>query len=319
MKRRNLSGYSLGLCTVVAMFSGCGGSEPPIGAPGAQSLMVANHARRDRSWMLPEAKSKNLLYVSTYDDNEVYVFSYPKGAPMGTLSGFTHVGGLCTDTAGNIWIGDYDKVLEYAHGGTQPIATLDNPMPSSLIGSFSVDPMTGNLAISNPPFGSDYGNVGVYKQAKGSPTYRQIDQPQQCSYDENRNLYCDTYALESSGFGLYKLPAGKTRFVKVNLNASILVPGGVQWDGQNLAVGDAKQNVVLRFRMRGRRGGYVGSMHLEGADWVNEFSIAKSRIAGANQVSKSVMIWPYPQGGKPTTKLHHIHAIGVTVSLALPH
>jgi hypothetical protein len=39
--------------------SGCGGSQPPIGAPGAipQNSSIATHAERGGSWMLPEAKS----------------------------------------------------------------------------------------------------------------------------------------------------------------------------------------------------------------------------------------------------------------------
>ena len=218
--------------------------------------------------MLPEAKSSDLLYVSTYNDNAVHVFSYPKGVPMGGLSGFNHVGGLCTDMAGDIWVGDYDKVLEFAHGGTQPMAILDNPMPSSFIGSCSVDSTTGNLAIANTPFGSAYGNVGVYRHAEGSALYRQIYQPQQCSYDDRGNLYCDTYALESSGFGLYKLPAGKKTFSKLKLNKSIFAPGGVQWDGQYLAVGDAKLNIVYRFRIQARRGSSVGSVSFQEQTWL---------------------------------------------------
>jgi hypothetical protein len=40
-----------------ALFVGCGGSQPPIGAPGAmrQSHAIATHPERRGSWMLPEA------------------------------------------------------------------------------------------------------------------------------------------------------------------------------------------------------------------------------------------------------------------------
>lgn len=268
--------------------------------------------------MLPEAKHGDLLYVSTYDDNELHVFSFPRGTSMGRLSGFNHIGGLCTDPAGNIWIGDYDKMLEYGHGGTQPIKTLKNPMPSAFIGSCSVDPTTGNLAISNTPDGSDYGNVGVYENAEGSPRYYELYKPQQCSYDGTGDLYCDTHIEDSFLFGLYKLPAKKQQFAKVSLNKSIVEPGGMQWDGRYLMVGDAETNVVHRFHVHGRKGRSVGSLLLSKGNWVNEFSIARSKLAGANYDGRSVMIWPFPRGGKPVTTIPRLDAIGVTVSLA-PH
>jgi hypothetical protein len=44
---------------VAALLAGCGGSQPPIDAPGAmaQTSAIATHADRGKSWMLPEAKS----------------------------------------------------------------------------------------------------------------------------------------------------------------------------------------------------------------------------------------------------------------------
>jgi len=47
------------------MLAACGGSQTPIGAPGAmpQSRAIATHAQHGGSWMLPEAKGRDLLYV----------------------------------------------------------------------------------------------------------------------------------------------------------------------------------------------------------------------------------------------------------------
>jgi len=49
------------------MLSGCGGSQPPIGTPGAmqQTSAIATHAERGKSWVLPEASGEDLLYAST--------------------------------------------------------------------------------------------------------------------------------------------------------------------------------------------------------------------------------------------------------------
>ena len=49
-----LNRYALSSCVVAGTLAGCGGSQPPIGAPGAtpQSRAVAQHGHRSGSWML---------------------------------------------------------------------------------------------------------------------------------------------------------------------------------------------------------------------------------------------------------------------------
>ncbi len=89
MKSLDFSRYALISCVAVAMLAACGGSQPPIGAPGAiaQASAFAAHAERGKSWMRPEAKSEDLLYVFT-NSSAIYVFSYPKGKLVGNLTGF---------------------------------------------------------------------------------------------------------------------------------------------------------------------------------------------------------------------------------------
>ena len=61
--------------------------------------------------------------------------------------------GECVDKAGDVFVADFGgntgtpAILEYAHGGTKPIATLSDPgyYPESC----SIDPTTGNLAVTN--------------------------------------------------------------------------------------------------------------------------------------------------------------------------
>ena len=70
--------------------------------------------------------------------------------------------GDCTDANGNVFISNDDNVFEYAHGGTEPIATLDLP-GSNAIGC-SVDPTTGNLAVV---FSGSGKNVAVVPRCPG--------------------------------------------------------------------------------------------------------------------------------------------------------
>jgi hypothetical protein len=83
--------------------------QPPIGTPGAvpQTSGLATHADRGTSWMLPEAKGEDLLYITTGDN--IYVWSYPAGSLTGILS--VTANDICTDRKGDVygshgWISD---------------------------------------------------------------------------------------------------------------------------------------------------------------------------------------------------------------------
>jgi hypothetical protein len=152
-----------------AFLAGCGGSQPSIGAPSAmaQSRASAAHADRGGSWMLPEAKSKDLLYVG--DIYDVTVYSYPQGKLEGHLNGFYEIGGVCVDKHSDIFVVDAGggKIVEYAHGGKTPIQTPDSPESNPT--GCAIDPGTGNLAVAiyGPLSG---GEVAIYPAAHGSPT-----------------------------------------------------------------------------------------------------------------------------------------------------
>jgi len=101
--------------------------------------------------MLPEAKHENLLYVVDEVARDVYVYSYPQGVLVGTLS-LHYPTGDCVDKAGNVWIDTVEPsgppaIQEYAHGGTTPISTLYFPDDGDDPISCSVDRATGNLAL----------------------------------------------------------------------------------------------------------------------------------------------------------------------------
>ena len=69
MKRPFLSYLALSISATAAMLLGCGGSQPPIDAPGAmpQSRAIATYAERGGSWMLPEAKHQVRCCTSRAD------------------------------------------------------------------------------------------------------------------------------------------------------------------------------------------------------------------------------------------------------------
>jgi hypothetical protein len=144
--------FALGIGVAAALLSACGASQPPIGAPGAmpQSLGTSTHLMRRPSWMAPDATRKNLLYISDVGTNDVYVYESLSLKLAGTLTGFSEPQGECSDAAGNVWITNTNmsQIIEYAHGGTTPIATLSDPYEFPV--GCAVDPRSGNLAVHEP-------------------------------------------------------------------------------------------------------------------------------------------------------------------------
>src|SRR5581483_10436727 len=149
-----------GIAGLSALFAGCAANAvaPSAAAVGASSLgrstLVARGAHaapnidRSASWMRREATSSDLLYVSDVGTEDVYVYTYPGGTLAGTLTGFAEPQGLCGDAQGDVWIVDTQKsrLVEYAHGGTAPIAVLADhgEYPSGC----AVD-AHGNVAVTN--------------------------------------------------------------------------------------------------------------------------------------------------------------------------
>jgi hypothetical protein len=314
--------YVLSRCAVAAMLAGCSGSQPPIGAPGAmpQTSTLATQAARGGSWMLPEAKSEDLLYVATGDN--VYVLSYPHGKLIGSLG---IVGNnLCSDKQGDVFVptGAYE-VVEYAHGGTSPIQTLnagDIPL------GCAVDPTSGNLAVTNEASGA--GEVAIFPNAKAPSTwYRdtEIYTYGLCGYDDKGNLFVDG---SGSGNFLAELPNGKSTFRNYSLNNSFDVYGSVQWDGKRITLSNPTTQQIYRLRFGKLSLTVVGTTQIDG--WQNNYSghwpYVQTWLQGAEFIAQSsslakLGVWLYPKGGNANEvigpfKSGSVSIYGVTVSLA---
>ena len=261
---------------------------------------TAAHPDRGRSWMAPDAKTNDLLYISSYSNGDVYVYSYPHARLTGTLTGFSSPAGECVDKSGDVFITSTSGILEYAHGGTTPIATLND---AGLAEGCSVDPKSGNLAVTNySATSSSEGNVAIYKGAKGSPTYytdSKIYNENFCGYDNAGNLFVDGYPRDSGEVKLSEIPSGKTFFRNIRLNQTITGAGGVQWDGKDLALGNNTegQGTIYQFAIDGEKGTEVGSTPLNGSGGAVQFWIEKANVIVPEPFTNDVGIWAYPAGG----------------------
>ncbi len=195
------------VCIAILFFAGCSSSLPQsqlAPEPGQQNaapglnLKSVDHAPirpisggalgtrqpdQRQSWIAPEAKRRGLLYISDGSTYDVYVYAYPGGKLVGTLTGFTEPAGECVDKVGDVFITSQTfsgtgTIYEYAHGGTQPIQTLNDAAGNPR--GCSVDRTTGNLAVSNFASLSGGGSVSIYTNAQGTPTGRTPTPPSTC-------------------------------------------------------------------------------------------------------------------------------------------
>ncbi|MGC2651675.1 MAG: hypothetical protein WA304_12820 [Candidatus Cybelea sp.] len=291
---------------VIAAFAGCGGPQTPVTPAPQQNAPVARDSGHGRSWMLPEAKSEDLIYVSNV--YTITVYSYPKGKLVGTLDNFYKPYGECVDTKGNVWITDssFGRIYEYAHGGTKPIQTLKDPeyVPYGC----AVDPTTGDLAVANYSDASArQGDLAVYHKAKGTPKsyigyefYYYYD----CGYDAKGNLYLDGLNDYGENFEFGERAKGGGEIKDILLPNGVRAPGGIEWDGQYVAVGDNAGEAIYQYTFSSGKATLEGSTTLTGAGNVGQFGIVGSTVVTPNQFfsesGSGVLYYPYPAGGAPT-------------------
>ncbi len=273
---------------------------PPSGAGASRTV-------HGRSWMLPEARRETLLYIGDPGSGGVLVYTYlPALRFVGVLATPSHPGGECVDKAQNVFVTDLASgshvTYEYAHAGASPIAILGDPggTPSSC----AIDPTTGDLAVTSVRSGTTHGKVAIYKGARGTPKlfadYNFYD-VLFCGYDDKGNLYVDGSNKPSgNGFLMDELPKGGKALSEITLNQAIFFPGGVEWDGKHVAVGDERVATVYQFAINEYDGKKVGTTRLRGLPGIYQFLIYHSLIVDPSYVASngSVAIYRYPAGGR---------------------
>lgn len=308
MNRASFGPFVFAFCLGAFLLPGCGATLAPNGPPAPRADSTKS------SWMAAESTGQDLLYVSDLGANAVDVFSYPKGALIGELTGFGSVAGLCADKAGDVFVvEEAGPVAVYAHGGTTPIRKL--PTSGAPYGC-AVDPTTNDLAVTQTS-SYLYGAMWVYPKAKGkAKTYpdKAIDATWFCGYDGVGNLFIDAWDRYGNLI-LVELPKIKKTFRTFKLGEKFDNPGGVQWDGKYIAVGNRGAGVVYRTTETGH---VAQTISLKDGTNVEQFWIQGSTIVGPNAQSPgTVSFWRYPAGGSPTKTLSGLsYPFGAAVSLA---
>jgi hypothetical protein len=321
MKGLAFGRHAVCIGAATALLAGCGGSQPAIGAPGAmpQSRAAAQHAVRGGSWMLPEAKSERLLYVSAFGGSGVYVLNYPRLKLVGQLTGFFGTTGVCSNASGDIFVTDFQAsdIEEFAHGGTSPIQTLADPGYRPF--ECSVDPATGDLAVTNYQTSqSGAGNVAIFQGSEGQPQFysdTNISWYWGCSYDDRGNLFI-TGVSGASDFA--ELSQGSQNFRDLSLPFK---PSGIAWDGRYLTIGSVPRNssgsVIDRVRLSGDSVNIVKSIPLDPPSkhhaFIMFYAFTSGKVTAAYNL-QHVGLWTYPKGGTPILRRSHSEASGVALS-----
>lgn len=294
--------------------------------------------------MLPEAKREDLLYVSKVDATGilVYVYAYKSQKQVGVLTDEAYPFGQCVDKKGDVWITDYvnEDIVEYAHGGTTPLKTL-NTQEQQPIGC-SVSP-NGDLAVVTHDRSYTNGVLLIFKNASGAATGYQnaeCDLLWVPGYDDKGNVYVEgeeDLSPYSSRVNVCELPATGTSLRTVSFDRPLAL-GTVMWDGKHITISDVASGRTIIHRARESASGdltTIGSTHLRDADCTNGFDAVRQLfLVGtanppANHTLATAVVggsiwegcdnhfasWHYPAGGDQKWTLTIDEPIGQSVSL----
>ncbi len=331
MSRPTFRRHALSLGALCLILSGCGGFQAPAASPAVppsfaefRNGTIPKHPDRAASWIAP-ATQKEILYLSDAGADAVYLYAYPSVRRIGKLTNLQDPSGLCTDAAGNVWVVEtgISHIVKYAHAGTKKIANLTDSGFHDLLGC-SVDPTTGNLAVADLGDPTGGGNVAIYADAKGTPKrYKSADLQAAyfCGYDDSGNLFVD--GIDAAGaFLLLELPAASSSLQTIALDQSVGFPGGIEWDGQYVAIGDqayqsGNTSAIYQVSVSGSNATVHGTTVLTGSCDVLQFGISGGTVGAPDACYNTASLYSYPAGGSPTDTITGLqYPVAAAVSIA---
>ena len=222
MRVLDFSRSIVGICAAAAMLAGCGGSQPPIGTPGAmpQSQAIATHGEHGRSWMLPSTAGEELTdaisaHRSAY--RQLFVFGTPSGKcpdganPYGNL---VAVNGLFYGTTFGGGANGGGTIFTITKSGSESV--LYSFPAHNKYGGFGGGPKAGLVAINRTLYGTtpvngDYYDGGMVFAIRTSGKHERVlhsfgpkgdgDSPQANVIDAGRTLYGTTFQGGAYGKG----------------------------------------------------------------------------------------------------------------------
>jgi hypothetical protein len=170
------------------------------------------------------------------------VYDYPSGKLVGRLTGFYDPRGMCVDKNGDVYISNYQYglLIEYAHGGTNPVRICEDPS-GSLVGC--------SISAAGDVSATATNEVCTWKGGIAN------DSPACIDGNSTSCIYFATFGYDHAGdlVGMGEtngsivacmIPAGKTTMEKLS-TSGITVNfdlEGTSWDGRYIALGAYQGN-----------------------------------------------------------------------------
>ena len=267
--------------------AGCNGGASSALAPSAAMPASATfHRHHVKSWIQPN--SAKLLYVADYANGLILVYHYPSLNPAGVIEDLAPFG-LCVNGAnGDVYAVEradgFNSVVGYHHGATTPFTSLS--LGSNAPISCAVDPSTGNLAVTTDL------NVAIFLNAAGSPNFvtSTIGNMWGAGYDPSGNLWLDG---SFSGYAEISHTNPLGPMVPVTLQATIANPGGVQWDGHHMTIGDQGAAKIWQVKPNGQT---FGTASLPGAVVVPFYDVLGQKVAATDRNLDKIYLYNYSTG-----------------------
>jgi len=273
--------------TIALTIAGCGGAASPIASSPAMPGALVSQRHHEAPHLQPN--SANLLYVTSYGLQKVYVYHYPSLNPAGVLTEVAPFGLCINDANGDIYVVDradgYNLVDGYHHGATTPFTTLTLGSVDPI--SCAVDPTTGNLAVTTD------NSVAIFLNAAGSPNFvsSTIGNMWGAGYDPNGNLFVDDSSFGGYAEISHTNPLGP--MVPVTLQATIAHPGGVQWDGHHMTVGDQYAQIIYQLKPNGHT---FGTVSLPGSVEVPYYDVLGHKVVATDRNLHKIYLYNYDTG-----------------------
>lgn len=307
MKLRRLA---LSISTA-ALLAGCGGAQLPNGTPGALPPHLSQ-AEAGSGLGRAAGTDSNLIYVATW--KSIVYLTYPQMKIVGSLPEAYNYGGVCSDPKnGNLYAPQSTDIVVYAHGGTYPIATLTPPTGYGELRFCSVDPNTGDLAVSAMMTQSKgTGAILVYPSGQGNATIytdkklRFLGYP---AYDDRGDVFFSA-DVAHVGEEIVKLVVAKNRFIPIKLDLGVGFDK-MQWDGSYLDIeefyGRGHGSVIVRVKIVGDIGTVASRINFYGAGspssfWISNGVFVNALVQEKHGSDRGVGTWSYPAGGKAKAK-----------------
>ena len=161
---------------------------------------------------------------------------------------------------------------------------------------------------------SNPGGVAIFRHAKGKPqNYVGYDFffPSFCSYDNKGNLFFDGSDIHGMFF-FAELARGSKTMQRISLPQSIQVPGGVQFDGQNVVVDDQgagyKGSTIYEFSISGTSATETGTTPLDGSARRHRFlALQQPRDRSEHRQLAERHVLAVPQGWQVTQDAHRLY------------